>query len=413
MKAALQKTFSTGLGVWPGDTNNDGHVSARDIVPIGRYWHKTGEKRSDATSEWKICPMIPWQSEKMATYADANGDGVVDEQDILSIVLFWKQSCPQNKSAAPRLEAAQVPAPDMEMMNAYQAMYDVLQTLPSETEGVRVLKLALEKMMVEIRQSLLPGQRLRAPNGRNDCHVRNHHAHHGLPHFGGPLPPQSLPARGTLLAARPAIGGCTHSPHAGGPAANKRASRQGLCLAAHAIGACHFHRLTPAAQTASSRAPQVLRCAAPRSGSHRQVWGTRQPPQRGAGRFAAASPRRGLRISPLVLAMAASAVTRSEGGGGRHGAFWSAPVVTAPQGPSRPSEVSGGSEVLRHSAEPNGLRMTCCGAFMGVERCLDGGPDRSSVWHRRSCSSWSQGAVAWLAKSSGSRAPIATTTSAR
>ena len=88
LESDFQKTFSTGLGVWPGDTNNDGKVDARDIVPIGRHWGSEGEKRIDMSADWKIYPVIPWP-DKMATYADANGDGTVNESDILPIVEFW------------------------------------------------------------------------------------------------------------------------------------------------------------------------------------------------------------------------------------------------------------------------------------------------------------------------------------
>ena len=45
-----------------------------------------------------------------------------------------------------------------------------------------------------------------------------------------------------------------------------------------ALGGCHLDGLTPTAQGASSRVPQVLRCTVPHSGSHPRVWGFRQPP---------------------------------------------------------------------------------------------------------------------------------------
>ncbi|MFC1712275.1 PKD domain-containing protein [Candidatus Poribacteria bacterium] len=168
LEADFQKTFSTGLGIWPGDTNNDGKVDVRDIVPIGRHWGSEGEKRPDMPSEWQICPVVPW-SDKPATYADANGDGTVNEQDILSIVSFWKQSRQQNQSAAPRFVATGHFALEREMLNAYQAMYDILESLPPKTEGVRVLKFALEEIMADIRQSMKPGKSRLLQNYPNPC----------------------------------------------------------------------------------------------------------------------------------------------------------------------------------------------------------------------------------------------------
>ncbi|MHB9028676.1 MAG: cohesin domain-containing protein [Candidatus Latescibacterota bacterium] len=78
----------TRLGVWPGDTNNDGTVSQSDVLPLGLYWGKTGPARENPSSSWKnqICP--PWTSEK-ATYADSNGDGIINQYDVLTIGINW------------------------------------------------------------------------------------------------------------------------------------------------------------------------------------------------------------------------------------------------------------------------------------------------------------------------------------
>jgi len=146
----------------------------------------------------------------------------------------------------------------------------------------------------------------------------------------GRSPVQSLPARGTLLAARPTIGGCIHSPHAGRPAANKRASRQGLGLAPHAIGGCHFHLPTVAA---------AARGTAVRSGFTRQG-AENQPPGTCHGCKRRDAKRRRRRAP--------------------RGAPWSGPVTSAPYGPSRLSEVSGGTHVHRSACAS--LRMTRVGA---------------------------------------------------
>jgi len=78
-----------GMPVWPGDTNNDGLVNQADILPIGLYWNSTGQVSATPPScKWapRYCP--PW-SPAAATYSDANGDGIVNQADVLCIGLNW------------------------------------------------------------------------------------------------------------------------------------------------------------------------------------------------------------------------------------------------------------------------------------------------------------------------------------
>ncbi|MBD3340452.1 MAG: T9SS type A sorting domain-containing protein, partial [Candidatus Lokiarchaeota archaeon] len=80
----------SGINVWPGDTNNDGKVDQADILPIGLYWEKTGLARTCHSNEiqWIAHTANPWNPEK-ATYADANGDGTVNQGDVLPVGLNW------------------------------------------------------------------------------------------------------------------------------------------------------------------------------------------------------------------------------------------------------------------------------------------------------------------------------------
>jgi hypothetical protein len=90
----LDVTFEAGgagVTVWPGDTDNDGIVDARDILPIGVYWNFTGPARESQSTEWKPLKALEWSSEQ-ATYVDANGDGVVDARDILPIGVNWHRT---------------------------------------------------------------------------------------------------------------------------------------------------------------------------------------------------------------------------------------------------------------------------------------------------------------------------------
>lgn len=83
--------ITTGLAIWPGDTNNDGIVNQADILPLGMYWNNTGSARTDASSNWIAQYCQPWTTNS-ATYADANGNGTVEQGDILPIGLNWNKT---------------------------------------------------------------------------------------------------------------------------------------------------------------------------------------------------------------------------------------------------------------------------------------------------------------------------------
>jgi len=74
--------------VWPGDANNNGQVYGEDIMYIGLYWATAGHQRPNASTDWIGQPCRLWDPQK-ATYADANGDGVVGEADISVVDLNW------------------------------------------------------------------------------------------------------------------------------------------------------------------------------------------------------------------------------------------------------------------------------------------------------------------------------------
>lgn len=79
-----------GIIVWPGDTNNDGIVNQADVLPLGLHWGRTGPPRTCHANEvqWIAHTARPW-TPLNATYADANGDGTVNQTDVLPIGLNW------------------------------------------------------------------------------------------------------------------------------------------------------------------------------------------------------------------------------------------------------------------------------------------------------------------------------------
>lgn len=89
--------ISSGITVWPGDTNDPfdplNIVNQADVLPIGLHWGKTGPKRTchppGQEIQWMAHTAMPWTPDKNATYADANGDGIVNQADVLAIGLNW------------------------------------------------------------------------------------------------------------------------------------------------------------------------------------------------------------------------------------------------------------------------------------------------------------------------------------
>jgi PKD repeat protein len=160
----ISARFITGLGVWPGDANNDGRVSITDLLPLGQYWNLTGDRRQQANATWRVQPAAPWTPTKRATYADTNGDGVVNAEDIIPIAQNWGQlRVPSTSSEqAPLTSAAPLADEDRsafynpEWFDVYQAMYSVLENAPFENEGVQALRRIIGEMMESIKRQITP-----------------------------------------------------------------------------------------------------------------------------------------------------------------------------------------------------------------------------------------------------------------
>ncbi len=88
--------FVTGPAVYPGDCNNDGRVNEMDVLPLGVFYNMTGPRRDSLGEEtgWGPKQAIEW-SDKRSTYADADGNGIVDAADLLVIALNWGGTQPQ------------------------------------------------------------------------------------------------------------------------------------------------------------------------------------------------------------------------------------------------------------------------------------------------------------------------------
>ncbi len=79
------------VDVWPGDANNDGIVDSRDGTIIALFYDEggpgsriTGYPRKPASTIWAAQPALAWDSVRV-TYADCDGSGRVDINDVLVI----------------------------------------------------------------------------------------------------------------------------------------------------------------------------------------------------------------------------------------------------------------------------------------------------------------------------------------
>jgi len=160
LEKPIEFNFTTGISVWPGNANEDDIVNIRDIVPLGRYWGKTGEPRSGKKGEkaeitWSIYPAAPWDIEP-ATYADTNGDGTVNAEDIEPIAKNWQE---KKIPAAPTGEDAEIQIEYTIALQHYEEMLEVLEGMPV-TEGVRDLKEALKRLISQKWAQLIPETKL-------------------------------------------------------------------------------------------------------------------------------------------------------------------------------------------------------------------------------------------------------------
>jgi hypothetical protein len=130
-----------GVTVYPGDTDNNGVVEALDILPIGINFLRAGFPRDSLQVSWspKIAPS--WNS-LPATYADANGDGVIDEKDVIAIGVNWG-----NTHQAAQASYGIDPA-NRELLAKYRASFHrIYGSLSGESEANRSMRALLRTVL--------------------------------------------------------------------------------------------------------------------------------------------------------------------------------------------------------------------------------------------------------------------------
>ncbi|MBI5472985.1 MAG: T9SS type A sorting domain-containing protein [Ignavibacteriae bacterium] len=91
--------------VYSGDANNDATCDIRDILPIGQYYGSTGPARTGGSTTWSPQSATVW-SVPGATYADCDGNGTVEGNDIQGIIANYGRT--QSSNDAPRIDRAKL-----------------------------------------------------------------------------------------------------------------------------------------------------------------------------------------------------------------------------------------------------------------------------------------------------------------
>jgi spore coat protein CotH len=127
--------------VYPGDADNNGVVNALDILPIGIYFLQTGMPRDSVTFQWGAHRALLWNS-SAATYADANGDGAVDEKDVVAIGVNW------NNQHSASVKSFEIDPNDKILLSAYRSAFTTLyNSLSGENEATSSMRALLSSMM--------------------------------------------------------------------------------------------------------------------------------------------------------------------------------------------------------------------------------------------------------------------------
>lgn len=131
------------VAVYPGDTDNDGIAKAFDILPIGRFWGYTGDARDSVSTFWGPQVVSVWDPDLHATFADCNGDGIVDIDDVLAIGQNW------HKTHTVKGEVFQWTAQleDSSLVKYIDNYREIYNSLSGGSDAVREMKSLLLKIL--------------------------------------------------------------------------------------------------------------------------------------------------------------------------------------------------------------------------------------------------------------------------
>lgn len=120
--------------VYSGDANNDGACDIRDVLPLGRFFGQTGPARPGGSTTWGAQTATVWSTPE-ATYADCDGNGVVNENDLDGIIANYGRT----RSS-----------PDRPPVDRIKLCYDLLREIDRQqemTEGFLKIRNAIVAYM--------------------------------------------------------------------------------------------------------------------------------------------------------------------------------------------------------------------------------------------------------------------------
>ncbi len=127
--------------VYPGDTDNNGTVDVLDILPIGVYFKNSGPQRADETVHWEALQAQEW-SNPAAAYADVNGDGIIDEGDVIGIGVNWGNT---HQTSSPRFVID--PADSLFLSKHQPAFEDIYHSLYGDNPAVSAMRTLLRSIL--------------------------------------------------------------------------------------------------------------------------------------------------------------------------------------------------------------------------------------------------------------------------
>ncbi len=139
--------------VYPGDTDNSGVVDALDLLPIGIHFYAVGPARAAGSFSWSSQQIYGWE-DLAAQYADANGDGIVDERDVIGIGVNWSSN-----HALGQL-ALTIDPDDAALMEPHlPAFRRIYNSLSGEGEAAREMRTLLRRVLgIAIPEAFVLGQ---------------------------------------------------------------------------------------------------------------------------------------------------------------------------------------------------------------------------------------------------------------
>ncbi|MDR9447513.1 MAG: T9SS type A sorting domain-containing protein [Balneolaceae bacterium] len=145
--------------VHPGDTDNDGSVGISDVLPLGVHWLTSGPAPIHEFTTFEAREVESWVSE-LATYADTDGNGVVNHLDLKYVGLYFGQDA--GSGQAKPVGGAQADESQTDDGQAYQPSMTMMsmsrgdmQTLAIENTDEAVAGIAFELQLPEGWQNMM------------------------------------------------------------------------------------------------------------------------------------------------------------------------------------------------------------------------------------------------------------------